>query len=95
MSDYAISAELRSVVGKKVKTLRANGITPAVIYGNGLDPIAIQLKEAELAAVFRAGGKNEQINVSVDGTTHTVVVQELQRHITRGDFIHVDFLTVA
>ncbi|MGB1253842.1 MAG: hypothetical protein ACPG8W_24750 [Candidatus Promineifilaceae bacterium] len=32
--------------------------------------------------------------MTIGGETHMVIVQELQRHITRGDFIHIDFLRV-
>ncbi len=95
MSEYAISAELRTVTGKKVKMLRQAGKTPGVIYGGGEEAIAIEVSSAELAAIFRAGGKSEQIAVTVDGATHNVTVQELQRHITRGDLMHIDFLKVA
>ena len=92
MSEYAISADMRTVSGKKVKDIRLAGMTPGVIYGGGEDAIMIQMSSAKLAAVFRAGGKSEEIAVTVEGTTYNVTVQELQRHITRGDLMHVDFL---
>ena len=94
MSQYKVTAERRTVVGKNVKDLRLAGITPGVVYGKGGEAIAIQTNTHDLAAVFRAGGKNEQIALTVDGQTETVIVKELQRHITRGDFIHIDFMRV-
>ena len=91
MVTYEISAEPRTVIGKKVKTLRKNGITPAVIYGSGIDPVAIQLDTARLLSIFRKGGNKGELAVTVGGDTHRVIVKELQRHITRGDLVHVDF----
>ena len=94
MSQYKVTAEVRTIKGKGVKNLRLAGITPGVVYGKRSEPIAIQTSEHDLAAVFRAGGKNEQIELTIGDTTQTVIVQELTRHITRGDFIHVDFMRV-
>ena len=94
MSEYKVTAELRTVLGKGVKNLRNAGITPGVVYGGGSEPVAIQTNTHDLAAVFRAGGKDEQIELSIGDETHTVIVQELTRHVIRGDFIHIDFMRV-
>lgn len=94
MSQYKVTAEMRTITRKGTKNLRLAGITPGVVYGKNSAPISIQTNEHDLAAVFRAGGRHEQIDLTIDGQTQTVVVQELQRHITRGDFIHIDFLRV-
>ena len=40
--------EPRTVVGKKVRQLRRQGITPTHLYGMGIDPLNLQ---AESAAV--------------------------------------------
>ena len=95
MATFEISAEPRSVIGKKVKLLRKDGITPGVIYGDRIDPVIIQLSTAKLLSLFRAGGKRGQIGVTVAGDTYQVIVKELQRHITRGDLVHVDFQKIV
>lgn len=94
MSEFVISAENRTVVGKKVKTLRNAGKIPGVIYGDDMNGAPIQMVTSELASVFRKGGRNDQITVNVEGEEHMVIVKELQRHITRGDLLHVDFQKV-
>lgn len=94
MSDFVISAENRTVVGKKVKNLRNAGKVPGVIYGDDMTGAPIQLETSELASVFRKGGRNDQLTVKLDGEEHMVIVRELQRHMTRGDLLHVDFLKV-
>ena len=94
MSEYKVTAELRTVVGKGVNNLRLAGITPGVVYGKDSEPVAIQTNARELAAVFRAGGKDQQIELTIGDQSQMVIVQELQRHITRGDFIHIDFLRI-
>jgi large subunit ribosomal protein L25 len=95
MSDdrLAIDAEQRAVVGKKVKQLRRTGMIPAVIYGIN-DPITVQLENKTLRRVLRRAGTTNLINISFAGQTRTVLAREIQKHLTRGDLIHVDFQEV-
>ncbi|VAW29900.1 LSU ribosomal protein L25p [hydrothermal vent metagenome] len=88
-----IDAESRTVVGKKVKRLRWDGVIPAVIYGNG-EPATIQLDNRILLRVLRKAGSTTLIDISLAGQTRTVLAREIQQHLTRGDLIHVDFLEV-
>ncbi len=94
MSDrVTIEAEPRTVVGKKVKTLRREGIVPGVIYGQG-DPINVQMNRLSLRRALRIVGTTQLADVDVAGEQHTVLVREIQQHVTRGDVEHVDFLEV-
>jgi len=91
--EIKIVAQSRTVIGKKVKQLRRDGIVPAVIYGQN-DPISIQVEELILRRALRSAGKTNVINVAIDGESHMVLVREIQRHLTRGDLVHIDFLEV-
>ncbi|MCP4418545.1 MAG: 50S ribosomal protein L25 [Chloroflexi bacterium] len=95
MSDdrLTIDADPRTVIGKKVKLLRWNGVIPAVIYGIN-DPLTIQLDNKILRRVLRKAGSTNLIDISVAGETRTVLAREIQQHLTRGDLIHVDFQEV-
>ena len=44
----SLKVEERDVRGKKVRALRRQGLTPGVVYGPGMDPIAIQADAAEM-----------------------------------------------
>jgi large subunit ribosomal protein L25 len=94
MSDrVSIVAESRTVVGKKVKRLRRDGLIPAIIYGRGA-PTHIQIENLALRRLLRTAGATNLIDVAVGDVTHTVLAREVQKHVTRGDLIHVDFLEV-
>jgi large subunit ribosomal protein L25 len=95
MAVNQIKAETRKVIGKQVKRLRREGRVPAVIYGAGLQPTAIELmaREAE-KALARATGAT-LFDLELDGVTHKVLVREVQRHSIRRNVRHVDFLKVA
>jgi large subunit ribosomal protein L25 len=94
MSDRVIiAAQSRQVAAKTAKQLRREGWIPAVIYGR-TDPVHIQIENRPLRRALRTAGATHLIDVSVADSTYTVLAREIQKHVTRGDLIHVDFLEV-
>lgn len=89
----SITAEPRIVVGKKVKQLRREGIIPAVIYGQK-EAVTIQLENLALRRVLRQAGSTNLVDISLGKKKRTVLVREIQSHVTRGDVLHVDFIEV-
>jgi large subunit ribosomal protein L25 len=95
MADHTINATVRDVLGKDVKKMRRTGQIPAVIYGTKIEtPLSITLNERDLGKVLAVAGGDKDIEVSVDGTAYTVRAHVVERHITRNDLMHVDFLVV-
>jgi len=94
METPKLAATRREVVGKQVGPLRRSGLLPAVIYGPGADPQPIQLNTREATRLFRRVHGAELIDLELDGKTHKVLVQDLQRDAIRGDFLHADFYAV-
>jgi len=93
----ALVAELRDATGKGVaRKLRAAGLIPAVVYGKGAETKAISVDPSALQRLLQSGGAgiNTLIDLSVDGTTRTVLVKELQRDPVRGRPLHTDFYLV-
>ncbi|RMD52040.1 MAG: 50S ribosomal protein L25 [Candidatus Thermofonsia bacterium] len=94
MSDnISIVAQPRTVSGKKVKQLRREGIIPAVIYGQQ-EPVSIQLEQKALRRALRHAGSSTLIDINLGSDTRTVLVRDIQQHVTRGDVLHVDFMEV-
>ena len=95
MSDerLVITAEPRTVVGKKVKQLRREGLIPGVIYGRK-EPVTIQLENLSLRRILRRAGTTNLVDISLGKQKRTVLVREIQSHVTRGDLLHVDFIEV-
>lgn len=95
MSDerLIITAEPRTAVGKKVKQLRRTGMIPAVIYGQK-ESVTIQLENLSLRRTLRQAGSTNLIDISLGKGVRTVLVREVQSHVTRGDLLHVDFIEV-
>ncbi|GAB1420979.1 50S ribosomal protein L25 [Anaerolineales bacterium] len=94
MAEFVLEAEPRTVVGKKVKALRREGIVPATIYGPNQEPISVQFNYRSLyVGLSKAGGTN-LIDIKVGGKNYPVLAREVQRDVVRRDILHVDFLAV-
>lgn len=94
METYRLTATVREARGRHVGRLRRAGQLPAVVYGPGTPPQAIQLEAREATRVFRRVHGAQLIDLEVAGTTHKVLVHDLQRDSMRGDFLHADFYAV-
>jgi large subunit ribosomal protein L25 len=97
MANSELQVAKRTVLGKKVATLRRDGITPANIFGHKVESTAVQVGTNELTHLLRASSRNAIINVSVEGegAPRTVVVRDLKRHAVTGRLLHVDFYQVS
>lgn len=97
MSDLLLSAETGRTEGTRPsRRLRREGKIPAVVYGLDADPVAVSVPWPELRRCLTTdAGLNALITLDIDGTNHLSVVRDIQRHPTRRDVLHVDFLRVT
>jgi len=92
---FTLKASPRTVVGKKVASLRRQGILPATVYGKGVDNLTIQVNSREFGQIFRKAGRTGVISLNIEGKpTTSVFVHTFQRHPLTREIIHVDFLAV-
>jgi large subunit ribosomal protein L25 len=91
----SLTTQKRSVEGKKVKTLRRQGILPANVFGKGIKSHAIQLPVAEFLKVYRGAGETHLIELKVGDTVHNVLVHNLQVDPVTDAPLHVDFQAVS
>ena len=91
-----LDATRREVNGKgAARRLRAGGKVPAVVYGSGMDPVAVAVDSRDLYHVLHTeAGANVLIDLRVGRDRHLTMPREIQRDHIRGRFIHVDFLAV-
>jgi large subunit ribosomal protein L25 len=94
VAQLKLAANERTIVGKKVRQLRKQGIVPGTIYGPATDPVNVSFPYRELeVALMKAGGTNI-IDIEVDGATYPVLARDIQRDVLRGDILHADFFAV-
>ena len=96
MEDLTLPATIRSVLGKKTRFLRRQGITPAHLFGHGLKSQALQCDTAELQRIIGQGGMTRLTRLEIEGDKQprAVFIREIQRDELTGQLLHVDFYQV-
>jgi len=89
-----LNAQLRTVMGSKVKQIRESGFIPAVLYGKGQEPIALQVPNKDFKKTFKVAGESTLVYVTVDGQTYPTIIHDIARHPASDDIIHADFYKV-
>jgi large subunit ribosomal protein L25 len=95
MEEVLLQVSKRDVVGKQVKTLRREGILPAIVYGRGISSIPISLNARKANQILSAISSSSLVIVEIDGEKHTTLVREKQRDPVTGDVLHIDFYEVS
>jgi large subunit ribosomal protein L25 len=95
MEEVLLQASKRDVVGKQVKTLRREGILPAIVYGRGISPIPISLNARNANQILSAISSSSLVVLVIDEEKHTTLVREKQRDPVTGIVLHIDFHEVS
>jgi len=93
--DVQLKANKRDEFGRKVKALRREGRTPAVIHDHGKDSIHITITEMELQKAYSVAGKHSPVSLDVDGKKYTTLIKEVTRAPARADILHGVFQAVS
>jgi large subunit ribosomal protein L25 len=95
MSTVLVAETGRPTGSASARRMRREDHIPAIVYGQGMDPIKISVVRRELrVALSGPAGVNTVLDLTVDGTVYPAIVKELQRHPVRRTVSHVDFLQV-
>ena len=97
MAKINLKVESRSVLGRKVKTLRKEGLVPGNIYGNKVKSFAIQFKLSEFVKVFESAGETNIVELAISAgktkkaDSRSVLISNIQVDPVTDTPIHVDF----
>lgn len=94
MEQTPLVAQNRTVLGKKVKTLRKEGLIPAHVFGNKIETSHVQVKASDFAKVFEKVGETGIIALTIDGKKKPVMVRDTQVNPISDDLYHIDFYQV-
>ena len=87
----SLDANRRDILGKKVKTIRAQGITPGVLYGHGIENVLLSISTKTLEKVYKQAGESTLLDLTVDGKDQRkVIIQDVQYDNVKGNIIHID-----
>ena len=96
MEELTLTADSRSVLGKKSRFLRRQGITPAHVFGHGIESQALQCDTTELKGIIAQAGETRLIRLKIKGDkqTRNVFIREIQRDAFGKQLLHVDLYQV-
>jgi large subunit ribosomal protein L25 len=95
VSEVRLAAEVRTEFGKGgARRTRRAGKIPAVIYGHGADPRHVSLPAREFTHAIKRGGANVLLTLSVEGKDELTIPKAIQRHPIKGEYEHVDLISV-
>ena len=66
MEHMELPATTREILGKKVRFLRRQGITPAHLFGHNVASVALQCDTAQLKHVLAQTGQTRLISLKLD-----------------------------
>lgn len=90
MKVVPMKAERRTALGRnQVAQLRATGWMPAVVYGEGKEPLSISISEWELDQHVKAHHKVYQLDIS--GSAQAALLKEVAWHAVSDRPVHADF----
>lgn len=91
-----LKLDRRTLLGKKVRSLRRQGVIPVHVYGAHIKPANLQVDDRTLNRLLPQVGSNIPVSVEYEGQDgeNICFVREIQRHPVTETVIHVDFLRV-
>ncbi len=79
--------------GKKV---RAKNSVPGVIYGSGIESVAIQAEYQDVMKSFNQYGRNMTFTIDLDGDEHIVYIKDIQTdYMNTNQITHFDLQKVS
>lgn len=88
--------EKRTLTGKKVKTLRAEGKVPSVIYGGkDFEPVLAQSAYNVTAKAIEACGYHSPVTIELDGKKRMAMIKEVDLDPVSHQILNVDFRAIT
>lgn len=101
MEEITLNAEIRAHTGKKAsKQMRREGLIPAILYGEGKEPVPLSLKVKDVLKILHtheAGHAIIGLEILSDGKkrVETVIIKEIQRNPVNWQPLHIDFNVIS
>lgn len=91
MHEIKLNLDTRTATGKKVSTLRQDGIVPSVVYGGQDEPVSTQSSLGETIKVVREAGKHTPVRLTIDGKKKLAIIKNVEVDPVTHGILHVAF----
>ena len=95
MSEDKLSLAKRELTGKKVKSLREQGIVPSVVFGGKGDPIMTQSAYNETEKVLLSAGYHSPVDLDIAGKKQMALVKTVHLDPVKRTILNVEFQAIS
>lgn len=92
--DITLELEQRTVVRKRLRGLRKEGLVPAVVHDHGKASIHVAGEYGKVAKTFHQAGKHHPVNLTVDGRKHLALIKDVDFGPVKHEVRHVVFQAI-
>lgn len=97
-----LEAVKRTVVGKRVRTLRKKALIPGIVYGQGRPSVAVAVPRRSFETLWRRLGENSLFGLQIAddepgsaAVSDTVIIHDVAQDPLYEDPLHIDFYRVS
>lgn len=92
--DKPITLEPRTVIGKKLNTIRSQGYVPAVIHNHGQESLHVMAPATELAAIYKEAGKHHPLQLKVGSQDFLALIKDAHYNPVKRSTEHYVFQAI-
>jgi large subunit ribosomal protein L25 len=92
-----LKAQQRSIIGKKTKNIRKEGLVPGSVFGPKREATNVQVDKKELSMTYKKVGHNKFFDLEIDGESKPakVLIKEIKIHPVTDQYLDVSFYQAA
>lgn len=94
MAEYKLTLEKREVTGKKLKALRAAGMIPSVVYGEG-EPVMLASEYVATEKVLDGAGYHSPIDLDMAGKSQLAIVKDVAIDPVSRKILNIEFQAIS
>lgn len=89
-----LTLNAREQRGKKVTRLRKQGIVPAIVYGQGFEPVLAQAPYNVVEKAVKEAGRHTPVYATIDGKKRITMIKSIDRHPVKATIRHISLHAV-
>lgn len=86
-----LAAEARTIIGKKVKQMRKQGILPGNIVGPDFKSTSVSVKAKDFADAYKVAHETSVVYITLGKDSVPTLIKQIQHHPVSHEILHVDF----
>ncbi len=94
MAEYKLALKKREITGKKLKSLRAEGLIPSVGYG-GKEPVLLSSEYVATEKVLMGAGYHSPIDLDMAGKKQLAIVKDVHIDPVSRKIVNIEFQAIS